>query len=277
MKKFKFLTAALCGAVMSFSAFAFTACAPGNGSSSSSTGNGGSSGSGMSITADTDPDTIVSEVLNQAQWKAALRASNTDNFSVKTFMKVERSDGGFENEQEIKLGQTMMSMKAEINYGGSIQKQEDVAMEGENGKIYALSYNATTQSWVESESLKMYSDILYEEYREYICSSYVCGFVAIEDAYAQFSYDQELKAYVAQGLTVTVSTQTIVSGESGGMEIKEITQEQNYEKFIIKFIDGKACYVYTQFEHSGNDVLQKTEMLYYDYGTTQVTMPEIAD
>ena len=268
MKKFKFLTAALCGAVMSFSAFAFTACAPGNGSSS---------GSSMTITADTDPQTIVSEVLNQTQWKAALQASNTDNFSVKTFMKVERPDGGFENEQEIKLGQTMMSMKAEINYDGSIQKQEDVVMEGENGKIYALSYNATTQSWVESESLKMYSDILYEEYREYICSSYVCGFVAIEDAYAQFSYDQELKAYVAQGLTVTVSTQTIASGESGGMEIKEITQEQNYEKFIIKFIDGKACYVYTQFEHSGNDVLQKTEMLYYDYGTTQVTMPEIAD
>ena len=119
MKKFKFLTAALCGAVMSFSAFAFTACAPGNGSSGSSTGNGGSSGSGMTITADTDPQTIVSEVLNQTQWKAALQASNTDNFSVKTFMKVERPDGGFENEQEIKLGQTMMSMKAEINYDGA--------------------------------------------------------------------------------------------------------------------------------------------------------------
>ncbi|MBR7100182.1 MAG: hypothetical protein IKC91_03400 [Clostridia bacterium] len=283
MKKLKFLTAALCGAVMSFSAFAFTACAPGNGSSSSgssaggSDSVGGSSGSSITITADTDPDTIVSEVLNQAQWKAALQASNTDNFSVKIFMQVERPDGGFETEGETKLGQTMISTKGETNYDGSIQKQEDVVMEGENEKIYALSYDATTQSWVEVESLERYSGITYEEYREYFCSQYICGFVAIEDAYAQFSYDQELKAYVAQGLTVTVSTQTIASGESGGLEIKEITQEQNYEKFIIKFVNGKACYVYTQFNLPGMNGSQKTEMLYYDYGTTQVTMPEIAD
>ena len=76
---------------------------------------------------------------------------------------------------------------------------------------------------------------------------------------------------------MTVSTQTIASGESGGLEIKEITQEQNYEKFIIKFVNGKACYVYTQFNLPGMNGSQKTEMLYYDYGTTQVTMPEIAD
>ena len=240
MKKFSALLVAL-AAVLSISAFA--ACTPNS-----------------QINGNTDPDDIQSDKITQAEWTQAFSDSSFTNYTAKGVMT--QSDNPQIVQQFVMKyaengSTTLVDMTEQEVNNSEVANSYNTFYEKTGSTIYAYEYEEG--KWVKSEISYIPSDAL-DIYRN-----------VLADGFSQLEYSEKDNAYVAEQFTA-------VSGSSYTMQLTSVS---------VKFANKKIAHIqfdmpiYSDSEEgtvaTASSITATISILFYDYGTTQVTLPNAAD
>lgn len=209
MKK---LLAACLAALLALGLFAFAGC-----------------DEGTSVGGDTDPDTIVSDELTEAEWDDAFAPEAFENYT----MKLTESSGGETSSATVKVAATETGTLACENDG------DEVYYEVAAGKTHY--YYKEDGAWQKKE-LTGYDPANYLTYAQLVAGEY-----------GKLPYDGTQKAYTAENYT--------------------FTNDIKADKVTVKFADKKLAYV--RYDITEGQTSGSIEVLFYDYGTTSVTLPSL--
>jgi hypothetical protein len=260
MKKTKKISRALAlVAVLACGAMLFGSCGSSGNQDSTNQNSSEQNSSGteetVTVSATTDPDTIVGEQVTAEQWAAAFDSSNFSNYTM--------------------LGTATIvadSMSATIGSSGKYRYETVTNVKFDGKKMYENIAETMTRN----DETQKYSEEGYEEIAENGVWSYMQDdgvwykvFDAEDDSFSvivdfslydftKFTYDAEQKGYYAPAIEV----------ETEGMTLTY--------SVLAKIVDGKLAYGYSHYAdtYEGNEMEQNYSVLYYDYGTTSVELPE---
>lgn len=235
-KKFMGAFALVCALLVSF---AFFGCGESE--------NGGVAGGGK-VNGDTKPEDIISQRLTEEEWKAAFDDANFVNFTEngKVFVDLNGQLYG------MPLITTRVDSDKEYTTSSLLGENNGYYTSIENGKRYNYTLDEVTKKWK-----RELFEPLYEGDND------IFIYWIFKDGFANFTYSEEEKAYVAA--TYPTDGYTILT-EAPLINLK------------LKFVDGKLSYMEYSFDGE-NDLVGTTGaigVLFYDYGTTSVTLPSLS-
>ena len=254
MKKALMLILAL---VLALTAAAFVACSDAGTDGTDGTGNDTTNGTDdTGIDQDTDPSTIVSDTMTEAEWTAAFADESFNNYTMSGKMTQSTDSASYSSDILVKYAEgtdaTLFYMQETSTQGTSTESYEEYY---EITASATYSYSKEDDVWVKSTAsydpssgLSMYTDML-------------------AGGFSQLSYSDADKAYTAENYTVSQgsSTQTVEA--------------------TVKFTDKKVSYIkYVSpvMSDSSDSTAAKVvgtmtiELKYYDYGKTSVTLPQVS-
>ena len=212
------------------------------------------------LTEDTDFDALVSDRVTEEEWKNAFAENAFDNVTLHyvneghgydAYYKIEHT----ENEKLTGLNhkETSMGMSMYTQTTGSERWIYDSTITGEENKFGKFDVNAMPEDMREE-----YIDV-YDNWM----TSYTMLCPDLGEFFGMFDYDEELGAYVYKGVNDP--------NYDGNLKTNSIMEnwDTSYCYLAVKIIDGKLAVVQETMTSNptGNTY-------FYDYGNTQVTLPE---
>jgi hypothetical protein len=246
-------------AVLGFACFAFAGCdaTDSTPATSDSTTDDSAQSEKVVITANTDPSTIVGEEVTAEQWNAAFTTTAFSNVSIKLngtqcvptcYPAVETVECAYKFMPTLIYECGTQTDSSSYYY---FEEYRSLEYKYERSSYRDDGYSVN-DPWEKEE--------ISSEYFDNIFSGFANQFSFLVDVYSQFTYDTTQHAYVATSVDATIEDESL-----------------HFDNLLLKFVDGHIAYLsysrtWSRDNSEDNYFLQST-MLFYDYGTTVVTIP----
>ncbi len=222
--------------------------------------NGGAQNGNTQIDANTDPDTIVSDQMTETEWTAAFAADSFKNYTMLGVMSQSTEQEVYSSKMTLKYvetdSSTILHTLLKDTFGTEVDTGEGY-YEKTASTIY--QYSQIDGAWIKREALYLPTEDT-DMYRNIISGEF-----------GKLQYDNAAKAYTATNYALSW-------GE--GSNAKEFS----LNSVTVKFANKKLAYIeyviptQSNVEQGSDNAPQESTMTvslkYYDYGTTQVTLPQ---
>lgn len=211
----------------------------------------------------TDPASLKSQKVTEETWSQAVEETSTamkdtTNYSIKVFMDVSMTvDEKTETqsmEGVLKVSDTAIYAQMKTSGTGKSDVDEEgyFGFETKDDGFEVFTYQKENEKWTKTSvgvttTVKAYLD---EEGWVKQLSSVYDELLTEIGAYADFEYSNEDKGYVAP-----------IEGLGGSAKV------------VVKFVGGKLAYV--GMETSSEGFSAKAGVLFFDIGTTKVSLPKV--
>lgn len=212
----------------------------------------------------TDPASLKSQKVTEETWSQAVEETSTamkdtTNYSIKVFMESSRTVGEKTETQSmegvLKVSDTAIYAQMKTSGMGESDVDEEgyFGFETKDDGFEVFTYQKENEKWTKTSvgvttTVKAYLEDKdgFNMYFSSICESLLTEI----GAYADFEYSDEDKGYVASMEALGASA-----------------------KVVVKFVGGKLAYVGT--EMSSERMSAKAGVLFFDIGTTKVSLPKV--
>lgn len=211
----------------------------------------------------TDPASLKSQKVTEETWDKAVKETSTamkdtTNYSIKVFREssttVAEKTETKSKEGVLKVSETVIYTQRKTSGTGESDMNEEryFGFETKDDGFEVFSYRKENEKWTKTSVGVTTTVKAYIEGDGFDMDfSSICESLLTEiGAYADFEYSDEDKGYVAS------------------MDVPGFSA-----KVVVKFVGGKLAYV--GMETSGKDTSKKMGVLFFDIGTTKISLPKV--
>lgn len=200
------------------------------------------------LTEETDFASLVSEKVTEEGWKAAFDKAAYTDYTIKN-MRKSGGAGYYKNDN----GTVMVSAEGYVYYYSLVDEVLTMYIES-SGEGEVMTLQRGDEGY--EEMIKMYNEWV---------NVYSCSCPDFGEFYSSFAYDDAAGQYV-------------YTGEGINAERVFEVGKTDYLHAEVKIVNDKIAYVRGCFGlNEDGTYLNDYKIYFYDFGTTEVTMPEVGE